>query len=139
MALLSRSLSRRLAQTSAKQRWNQNNNRDNAVRLQSNATKKDDGFSLWYPIIGGLVVTVGGGVKWVHDHVEGTEGLERAAKFYAFAIPKYIEYRYHSWNKSPDEVWEKLDKEASTVGLQLIWQDTSSSSTLFSHQGCGRK
>jgi hypothetical protein len=118
MSLFSRGLSRRLAQTSTKLHWHQNH----GVRLKSTAIKKNDGFSIWYPIIGGFVITVGGGIQWVHDHVEGTEGLERAAKFYSFAIPKYIEYRYHSWNKSPDEVWEKLDKETSAVGLQLIYE-----------------
>ena len=78
--------------------------------------------SIWYPIIGGFVITVGGGLKYVHDHVEGTEGLERAAKFYSFAIPKYIEYRYHSWKKSPDHVWDKLDKETSATGLELVYE-----------------
>jgi hypothetical protein len=96
-----------------------------SLRLQATTTSKkssDDGFSIWYPILGGLVMTVAGGVKYVHDQAEGTEGLVRSLSFYSFAIPKYIEYRWHMWNKSPDEVWDKLNKETAETGLDLVYE-----------------
>ncbi|CAB9497663.1 protein kinase UbiB [Seminavis robusta] len=77
-------------------------------------------ISLWYPIVGGLVITIGGGIKWWHDHVGGPEGLKRSAHFYSYAIPKYLVYRYHVWRKSPDEVWEALDNDTSKGGLKKI-------------------
>ena len=61
-----------------------------------------------------------GGIKWFHDHVGGTEGLVRSASFYSYAIPKYVQYRYHMYMKSPDEVWEELDRETSQGALQKI-------------------
>jgi len=67
-------------------------------------------------------VTMAGGIKYVHDQLEGTEGLTRSMKFYSFAIPKYLEYRYHSYMKSPDEVWEKLDRETSARGLEIAYE-----------------
>lgn len=73
-----------------------------------------------YSVIGGFVITTLGGVKWVHDHVEGTEGLSRTLSFYSLAIPKYIVYRYHVWRASPDDVWEELDRETSKQGLEKI-------------------
>lgn len=87
------------------------------------SSAKDDqpgSFSIWYPILGGLVITVGGGIRWWHDHVGGTEGLKRSAIFYSYAIPKYFVYRYHVWNQSPDEVWDALDKDTSEGGLKII-------------------
>jgi hypothetical protein len=38
--------------------------------------------SFWYPVIGGIAITTAGGVKYVHDHVGGTEGLTRSLSFY---------------------------------------------------------
>ena len=77
-------------------------------------------FSIWYPIVGGFLITIGGGIKWWHDHVGGTEGLKRSADFYSYAIPRYGLYRYHVWRKSPDEVWDALDKETSQEALRRI-------------------
>lgn len=86
------------------------------------ANKKDDGISIWYPVIGGLAMTVAGGIKYIHDHLEGTDGLVRSLSFYSFAIPKYIEYRWHMYNKSSDEVWDKLDQETAARGLELAYE-----------------
>jgi predicted unusual protein kinase regulating ubiquinone biosynthesis (AarF/ABC1/UbiB family) len=73
--------------------------------------------SIWWPILGGLAVTTAGGVKYVHDHLGGTEGVYRSASFYTLAIPSYIEYRYHMYMQSPDHVWEELDRKTSAKGL----------------------
>jgi aarF domain-containing kinase len=77
-------------------------------------------LSLWYPVLGGLIVTTLGGAKYVHDHVGGSEGLQRSLSFYALAVPKYLEYRFHMWKDSPDDVWDDLDRETSEQGLQKI-------------------
>jgi hypothetical protein len=97
-----------------------------STRLFASTTqqqKPNDGpnFSIWYPILGGLVITTAGGIKYVHDHVGGTEGLWRTASFYKFAIPKYIEYRWHMWNQSPQQTWDDLDRETSAMGLEKVY------------------
>ena len=66
------------------------------------------------------MITVGGGVKYWHDHVGGFEGIKRSGAFYSYAIPKYLLYRYHVWKKSPDEVWEALDRDTSQGALKKI-------------------
>ena len=76
--------------------------------------------SVWWPILGGLVITTAGGVKYFHDHFGGSEGLIRTVSFYSLAIPKYIQYRYHMYMQSPDHVWEELDRETSAQGLNKI-------------------
>jgi hypothetical protein len=76
--------------------------------------------SIWWPILGGLAVTTAGGVKYLHDHLGGTDGLYRSVSFYTLAIPKYIEYRYHMYMQSPDHVWEELDRETSAKGLEKL-------------------
>ena len=94
----------------------------NPRQFASSAQDDNKSFSIWYPILGGLAITTVGGVKWWHDHVGGTEGIKRSAIFYSYAIPKYILYRYHVWNKSPDEVWDALDQETSQGALKKIRQ-----------------
>jgi aarF domain-containing kinase len=74
-------------------------------------------MSIWYPIFGGLAITVAGGVMYIHNHVGGTEGLQRTVSFYSFAIPKYIIYRWHMHRQSPDETWDALHKDTSAEGL----------------------
>jgi aarF domain-containing kinase len=78
--------------------------------------------NIWYPVLGGLFMTIVGGIKYVHDHVGGTEGLVRSISFYSYAIPKYFLYRFHMINQSPDEVWEELDKQAAAEGLQKAYE-----------------
>jgi len=73
-------------------------------------------------VLGGLVITTAGGMKWFHDHLGGTEGLYRSVAFYSVAIPKYALYRYHYYMGSPDEVWKKLDQETSQVALETMLQ-----------------
>jgi hypothetical protein len=90
------------------------------LAAKANDSRGGDGFSIWYPIVGGFVVATLGGLKSFHDHVGGTEGLWRSASFYSYAIPKYIEYRYHAWRKSPDEVWDSLNQETSQGALEKI-------------------
>jgi hypothetical protein len=90
------------------------------VRYFASSAQDDKSFNIWVPIVGGLFITVGGGVKWWTDHVGGTEGLKRSVSFYSYAIPRYFLYRYHVWNKSPDEVWEALDTETSKEALKRI-------------------
>jgi hypothetical protein len=80
----------------------------------------NDSIPLWYPVVGGLVITMAGGIKWFHDHVGGTEGLVRSASFYSYAIPKYCQYRFHMYMQSPDEVWEELDRDTSQGALKKI-------------------
>lgn len=77
-------------------------------------------FSPLVYVAGGLAVTVAGGIKYVHDHVGGTEGLARTMSFYSIAIPKYLEYRLHMFKESPDEVWDELDRVTSRQGLEKI-------------------
>jgi hypothetical protein len=81
---------------------------------------KETTVPIWYGVVGGLVITLAGGIKYVHDHVGGTEGLVRTASFYSMAIPKYVLYRMHMIRESPDEVWEDLHKETSEAGLKKI-------------------
>lgn len=97
--------------------------RDDQCRLQQFAHSSREAkkkIPLWYPIVGGLFITTAGGIKWFHDHVGGTEGLVRSASFYSYAIPKYIQYRYHMYMQSPDDVWEELDRDTSQGALQKI-------------------
>jgi hypothetical protein len=81
---------------------------------------KSKTISLWYPVVGGLVITVAGGLKYFHDHFGGTEGLWRSASFYSYAIPKYVQYRWHTFKGSPDHVWDELDQETSKGALEKI-------------------
>lgn len=73
-----------------------------------------------YGVVGGLAVTILGGMKYMHDHVGGTEALARTMSFYSLAIPKYAEYRLHMLRDSPDEVWDALHEETSKQGLEKI-------------------
>ena len=73
-----------------------------------------------YGALGGLAVTFVGGLKYVHNHVGGMEGLARTVSFYSLAIPKYLEYRMHMLMESPQETWDRLDEETSKIGLQKI-------------------
>eukprot|EP00978_Attheya_sp_CCMP212_P006211 scaffold14035_cov55-Attheya_sp.AAC.2 len=119
---------------------------NSTVQKQKQKQKtRETTIPIWYGVVGGLAVTVAGGIKYVHDHVGGTEGLVRTASFYSMAIPKYIIYRMHMIRESPDEVWEELHKETSEAGLEkilelrgqmcasnignafpVVWQDTMS-------------
>lgn len=92
---------------------------DRQLRPFSLASKEQK-ISLWYPVLGGLAITVAGGLHYLHDHMGGTEGLWRSLSFYSLAVPKYVVYRYHSWRQSPDHVWEQLDRETSQQGLVKI-------------------
>lgn len=90
-------------------------------RCFASGTAPDDKtLSIWYPVLGGLVITIAGGAKYWHDHVGGFEGIQRSATFYSYAIPKYILYRYHVWKQSPDEVWDAMDRETSQGALKKI-------------------
>lgn len=90
--------------------------------LKSSSSPYSSKMSVWYPILGGLAITVAGGIKYVHDHVGGTEGLARTVSFYSFAIPKYVIYRWHMYRQSPDETWEALHQDTSTEGLQKAYE-----------------
>ena len=93
------------------------------ARASSSGAKDDGSQRLFSPLVyaaGGLAVTVAGGIKYMHDHVGGTEGLARTMSFYSIAIPKYLEYRLHMFKESPDEVWDELDRETSKQGLEKI-------------------
>lgn len=70
--------------------------------------------------MGGLAVTVAGGIKYCHHHFGGFEGLERTAAFYSLAIPYYIRYRMHQYKESPDETWDELHKTASQDALGIM-------------------
>lgn len=74
----------------------------------------------WLFVGGAGLATLSYVVHYFHDHFGGTEGLWRAAQFYSLAIPKYLEYRYHQYMQSPDYVWEKLDRDTSKIGLDII-------------------
>lgn len=58
----------------------------------------------------------------MRDHLGGTDGLERSLFFYSFAIPKYLEYRWHMYNKSPDHVWNELDRQTAARGLEMAYE-----------------
>jgi hypothetical protein len=78
--------------------------------------------SLWYPVLGGLLVTIAGGINYIRQELGGLEDLNRAATFYSFAIPTYTKYRYHMYLQSPDEVWNELDRKSSAEGLQKAYE-----------------
>ena len=59
-------------------------------------------------------------VNYFHNHFGGTEGLYRAARFYSYAIPRYVVYRYHQCMESPQEAWDELDRETSAIALELM-------------------
>lgn len=82
--------------------------------------KDDNRISPWYPIVGGLVITIAGGIKYCHDLFGGLEGLERSAAFYSLAIPRYVQYRFHMVKESPDEVWDSLHTETSQDALDIM-------------------
>ena len=86
----------------------------------SSKTKTDNKISLWYPVAGGFVMTVTGGVKYSYDHFGGTEGLGRAVSFYKIAIPKYVQYRWNMFRQSPAEAWDQLDRETSQIALEKM-------------------
>lgn len=82
----------------------------------------DDRISPWYPIVGGLVITIAGGIKYCHDLFGGMEGLKRSAAFYSLAIPRYVQYRFHMIKDSSDEVWDSLHTETSQDALNIMLQ-----------------
>ena len=88
------------------------------IKNTSNTDKTTNNIK--YSILGGLVITLSGGIKYINDHVGGTEGLERTVSFYSLAVPAYVKYRYHVTLQSPDEIWNELDKETSKKGLKKI-------------------
>jgi hypothetical protein len=90
------------------------------TKASSAEQAKPEPIRIWVPIAGGLVITVVGGLKYFHDHFGGTEGLWRSFSFYSYAIPKYIQYRYHMWMDSPDHVWHELDRDTSKGALDKI-------------------
>jgi aarF domain-containing kinase len=46
----------------------------------------------------------------------------RSISFYSLAVPKYILYRYHLWNNSPEEIWDKLHNITSRQALEKIYK-----------------
>lgn len=107
-----------------RRRFFSENSSPSSAKRGSGGTKRDEigEFSILYPIVGGFIVAIGGGIKYVHDHVEGTEGLQRSLSFYKFAIPKYVQYRWHMFLQSPDEVWNQLDKETAATALDVAYE-----------------
>lgn len=106
-------------------RWNDLTKRSLAESSSANTKKaieQTKTFSLWYPVIGGLVITVAGGIKFVRDELGGFEDLRRAAVFYKFGIPKYLKYRYLMYMQSPDEEWDELDRVTATEGLKIAME-----------------
>lgn len=90
-------------------------------RQQSSTSAQGSSISnVTYGIFGGLAITIAGGIKYVNDHVGGTEGLERTVSFYSLAIPAYVQYRAHMMLESSDETWNQLDIETSQKGLTKI-------------------
>ena len=77
-------------------------------------------ISWWVPVLGGLGMTCAGGLAYFYNQVGSFEGLRRTIYFYSFAIPKYVEYRYHLWKHSPQHVWDELDRTTSATALQKI-------------------
>eukprot|EP00980_Cylindrotheca_fusiformis_P024381 scaffold11809_cov128-Cylindrotheca_fusiformis.AAC.20 len=73
-------------------------------------------------VLGSITIASFGILKLVHDHLGGTEGFTRSLSFYSFAIPKYLEYRYHMYKKSPDDVWDNLDAETANVALDKAYE-----------------
>lgn len=108
------------------QRWNssRSNHSSNSTTAQNVNSKTTPQFGnvelIVLSVMGGLVMTTLGGIKYFHDYLGSTEGLWRSVSFYSFAIPKYLEYRYHMWKQSPDEEWDRLNLEASRGALRKI-------------------
>ena len=69
--------------------------------MSSTSPKKKIGennlMTLVYGALGGLVITVFGGVSYMTYHVGGTDGLKRTISFYSLGIPGYLRYRYLMW------------------------------------------
>ena len=82
--------------------------------------QQGDGVRFRDGVLGGLVITVLGGMRYLHDKLDGTEGVRRAGSFYTLAIPSYLEYRYHMWRDSPEETWDELDRRTSQKALDKI-------------------
>jgi hypothetical protein len=97
-------------------------------RFKSTKTKhhqtKDESQSipLWLPVVGGLAITVAGGIRYLHDLFGGTEGLRRSSYFYSIALPRYAQYRMHMFWNSPQETWDELDRETSLQALDAMLQ-----------------
>jgi aarF domain-containing kinase len=92
-------------------------------RVFSSSTKyraSDQPIPLYVPIVGGLVITIAGGVKYLHDLFGGTEGLKRSVSFYSVALPKYAQYRYHQYLESPQHVWDNLDHDTAEMALDVM-------------------
>jgi hypothetical protein len=88
----------------------------------SSGNAKTKNISRLWPVFGGLLVTIAGGINYIRQELGGLDDLHRAASFYSFAIPKYVKYRYHMYLQSPDEVWHELDRESSAEGLQKAYE-----------------
>lgn len=96
-----------------------------STKAHKNKTTTDSNSAripLWYPVVGGLVISIAGGTKYVHDHVGGTEGLLRTVSFYSLAIPKYLIYRYRMFRGAPDETWEELHETTAKQGLEKMYE-----------------
>lgn len=93
-------------------------------KQQSKGRTLDENTSIiswWVPVVGGLVMTCVGGLGYFYEQVGSLEGLRRSLYFYSFAIPKYVEYRYHLWADSPQHVWDELDRVTSHQALQKVF------------------
>lgn len=67
-----------------------------------------------------LVVTVGLTYCFYVQVGGSGEGLRRTLYFYGFAVPKYVEYRYHTWKRSSQDAWDELDHHTATTALRYV-------------------
>ena len=110
---------RRLLVSTTTRRLAASNKKSTPSRLDQNTRF----IAWWVPVLGGFVVTCVGGLGYCYHQVGGNwEGLQRTVYFYSFAIPKYVEYRYHLWRQSPDDVWNALHVDTATRALGYVLQ-----------------
>jgi aarF domain-containing kinase len=67
-----------------------------------------------------LISATGASVLYFHNHFGGTTGWLRAISFYSFAIPKYVQYRYHLFRQSSNPEWDDLHRDTSLGALGKI-------------------
>lgn len=81
-------------------------------------------FSPWVGFLGVTGTGLACFAAFLHyelgDDENSTEGLRRAAYFYSYAIPKYIQYRYYLYTGKSNEEWNELHQNTSLVALSMM-------------------
>ena len=95
----------------------------NEIARRSHSTssiRRSSSTSFVKLIGGGAALTTLGGLAFIYNEFEGTEGLLRSLSFYSVAIPAYVNYRFHSYRGSPEHVFDELNRVTSKQGADKI-------------------